>query len=658
MPHLYARSAEALFYAFGWAQMQNHRSTLLRLYGKARGRAAEYWGEQYLDSDIWIHLMSVPQRARVWRKQQTPSFGRFLDAFAAGINDYAAKKRKTIPPELLRVLPVTSADVLAHVQAVVHYYFIVNPAMIGGNYQPSETAVASNAWAIAPSFGRGRTMLLGNPHLPWEECNTFFEAQFRSDDVNFYGACLVGFPVPMMGFSPFITWTHTANRAQAFTTYELSVRGGAYRYDRRARHFRTHRRQLRIRLNDGRVRVKTLEIRHSIHGPIVSRNGARATALRVAGLDVSGICEQWWSMACASNLAAFEAALRRLQIPMFNVLYADRDGRIMYMFGGRIPVRREGAWNWAGLVPGDTSETFWNTTHGYDQLPRVVNPASGWLQNANDPPLTSTLPPAIASETFPRYFQHGPPIARAQRSLRMLSGRTSISFEEILSLKHCTHSEIADRILCQLVQALRETNSRLALETAVVLDRWDHCTRPESRGAVLFLAFLEAMLHQSPGFIEYAEPWRVNEPLSTPCGLRYEQRVVDKLVGVAVDTYERYGSLAVSWGEVYRLRRGSVDLPALGGPDLLGGFRVLEFNPCGDNKYSAKGGDAFMFAVEFDGSSMRARTLLPFGNATEPESPHSIDQVELYNTGQWREPFLTAHQIGANLNSVERLGGV
>jgi acyl-homoserine-lactone acylase len=260
VPHLCAPSAEGLFYAFGWAQMQNHRSVLLRLYGKARGRAAEYWGEEYLDSDIWTHLMDIPHRAEVWRQQQTGSFGKLLDAFAAGINDYAAKTWKAINPELLQVLPVTSTDVLSHVQAVIHYSFIVNPAMIGGNYRPFETAVASNAWAIAPSFGNGKTMLLGNPHLPWEECNTFFEAQFESENLTFYGASLIGFPVPMIGFNPFIAWTHTANRPQAFTTYELSLSGGAYFYDDGTRNFRTERRRLHVRGNDGSLRVKTLEI--------------------------------------------------------------------------------------------------------------------------------------------------------------------------------------------------------------------------------------------------------------------------------------------------------------------------------------------------------------------------------------------------------------
>ena len=38
VPHIYAKSAEDLFYAFGWSQMVNHGDLILRLYGcRTRG---------------------------------------------------------------------------------------------------------------------------------------------------------------------------------------------------------------------------------------------------------------------------------------------------------------------------------------------------------------------------------------------------------------------------------------------------------------------------------------------------------------------------------------------------------------------------------------------------------------------------------------------
>src|SRR5216117_4288852 len=40
VPHIYAKTNQEMYYAFGWAQMNNHANLLLKIYGQARGRAA------------------------------------------------------------------------------------------------------------------------------------------------------------------------------------------------------------------------------------------------------------------------------------------------------------------------------------------------------------------------------------------------------------------------------------------------------------------------------------------------------------------------------------------------------------------------------------------------------------------------------------------
>ena len=58
----------------------------------------------------------------------------------------------------------------------------------------------------------------------------------------------------------------------------------------------------------------------------------------------------------------------------------------------------------------------------------------------------------------------------------------------------------------------------------------------------------------------------------------------------AVRTLLRHhGRLAVPWGEVNRFRRGALDLPADGGPDVL---RALEnFELDGDGTFSVNSGE-------------------------------------------------------------------
>jgi acyl-homoserine-lactone acylase len=132
IPHIYGKDAQSAFQAFGWAQMQSHGDLLLRLYGQARGRAAEYWGDKYLESDRWVQTMEVPERARSWYTSQSPTFRSYLNAFAAGINAYAREHGELIDNEVEVVLPVKAEDVLAHLHRVLHFTFLVNPEEVAG----------------------------------------------------------------------------------------------------------------------------------------------------------------------------------------------------------------------------------------------------------------------------------------------------------------------------------------------------------------------------------------------------------------------------------------------------------------------------------------------------------------------------------------------
>src|ERR1700674_3308407 len=124
VPHIFAADRESMFHAHGWAQTQNQANLLLRLYGESRGRAAEYWGPSYLELDRWVQLNGVPERAKAWYAAQDPTFRKYLDAFARGINDYGKAHPETIAPEDRVILPVDGVDVLGHCLRAVHYMYM------------------------------------------------------------------------------------------------------------------------------------------------------------------------------------------------------------------------------------------------------------------------------------------------------------------------------------------------------------------------------------------------------------------------------------------------------------------------------------------------------------------------------------------------------
>lgn len=661
VPHVYGKDEAGLFYAFGWAQMHSHGDELLRLYGQARGRAAEYWGEDYRESDQWVRTMGIPQRAVDWYAQQSPAFQQNLKAFADGINAYAKAHPGWINDAVEPVLPVQATDILAHGQRALHFTFVADPRDIAelrdrfskgedlNAYQPNRAHVpGSNAWAIAPSHTTsGHAMLLANPHLPWSDLFRWYEAHLVAPGLDAYGATLVGIPVLAIAFNNELGWTHTVNTHDGWDAYALDLAEGGYRWQEQVQPFAVASQVLRVKQADGSLREEPLEIRRSVQGPVVATSATQALALRVVGLERPRVLEEWWRMAQARNLKAFEAALQTLQLPMFTVLYADRQGHILHVFNGLVPVREQGDFEtWSAVLPGDTRRTLWSQYHPYGDLPRVLDPNSGWLQNANDPPWTTTFPSPIKPECYPAYMAPpGPMSFRAQRSAQMLSQDPKISFAELVQYKHSTRVALADRLLDDLMTATQAQGGPLAHRAAAVLGRWDRQTNPQSRGAVLFAAWVEAM-----GFDNlFAKLWDPAAPLTTPDGLADPAAAVAVLEEVATQVQTTYGKLDVPWGEVFRVGAGQTNQPANGGDDPLGIFRSLWFAPDGD-RFTAIGGDSYVAAIEF-ANPVRAMALTSYGNATQPQARQEFDvnSLQLFSQQKLRPVWRSRREIQDHL---------
>lgn len=650
IPHIYGNSHQGAFKAFGWAQMQSHGNLLLRLYGQARGKAAEYWGEKYLESDKWVLTMDVPKRANAWYEAQSSGFRSYLDAFADGINTYAKEHPDLIDEQVKVVLPVTPQDVLSHLQRVLLFTFVVDPGRVA-DINDTKSVPGSNGWAIAPSRSQsGNAMLLVNPHTLWSNLFLWYEAQITAPGIDAYGATLVGIPVLAIAFNDNLGWTHTVNTHDGWDAYKLKLQKDGYLFDHKVLPFETTNFSLKVKQKNGSLQEQILSVKNSIHGPIIREKNNKAIALRVVGQDRPGILEQWWDMAKSQNLGTFEKVVQRLQLPMFTIIYADRKGHIMHLFNGLVPVRKEGDFQyWQGIIPGDTSKTLWTKFHPYQDLPKVIDPPSGWLQNANDSPWTTTFPTAIKADNYPSYIApRGPMDFRPQRSARMLAEDQSISFEEMITYKHSTRMELADRILDDLIPAARKYGNELAKRAADVLAKWDKQADADSRGAVLFTAWADKLDFDTA----FSQAWSESQPRTTPDGLANPKAAVKLLETVAAEVEKKYGSLDVNWGKVFRLRIGKIDLPGNGSDGYLGLFRVVNFAPETEGRFQAVSGDSFVAAVEFS-QPVRAMALTSYGNATQPNSRHIGDQLQLFAEKKLRPVWRTKKEINAHLEARE-----
>jgi acyl-homoserine-lactone acylase len=649
IPHIFAPDHASLFYAYGYAQMEAHSELLVRLYAQARGRGAEFYGDAYLASDRWVRTNGIPGKAVKWAAQQSPEFGPLIRAFAAGLNAWAADHPATLSAAARAVLPLTAEDVYAHGLRVIHYDWLTSENGVYGKIRRQEVQThGSNGWAIGPSkSASGNAMLLSNSHLPWGDMDTYFEVQLTAPGVTSYGAVWVGFPVLRQCFTEFVAWTQTTNGPTGADVYRLTLKDGGYVLDGQTKSFDVEQQIIKVRQADGALRDEPLTIRRTVHGPVFSDRRDVTVALRVVAADRPRMFEQFWRMGLSRKLAEWRNAMRMQQLPIFHTMYADRDGHIMYVYNAAPPVRATGDHAyWNGVVPGDRSDLIsTDKIVPFDELPQVIDPPNGWVQNCNDSPWTSTYPMALDPSKFAAYLAPPPSLTpRAVRSIRMLSQPGTITLADLKSMKLSTRSELADRFVDDLVAAARQTGTPKAREAAEILAKWDRQGETTSDGTLLYLRFIQSA---GNGFQEiggYAVALDPKQPLTTPSGFADPAKAVGLLEMEARRLETEYGTMHVIWGDVIRLRKGSLDLPGNGVPGTLGGIRTIGTSAFAGGKAQIEGGDTFYAVIEFQKNGPPiGEALLGYGNWSRVGSKHVEDQLALASQKKMR-PILRGRQ--------------
>jgi acyl-homoserine-lactone acylase len=686
VPHIFAKSVPDIFFSLGYAQTEAHGDLLLHALGASRGRAAEYFGpgesDLNLRNDRWLWTNEVPVRSAQWLAAQTPEFRRNLDAFAAGINACAAKHPDALAAEVKQVLPITTLDIIEREQAFYNFEFTAGMGLANSPVTKKTASLAetpppfasteddtqdgSNAWAIGPSHtASGNAMLLMNPHLTWAGEESYFEVQLNAPGVNLYGAGQIGVPALRFVFSDQLAITNTVNTNNGHLLYRITEAPGGYRFDGRVLPYTRASYPIRIRQPNGSFTTETVEVLKTVHGPIIRRDDGVPIALYAAGLDKPFLLEQVYKMATAHSFAEFQEQLRRLQVPMYNILYADRDGHIEYLFNAPVPRRSEGDWEmWSKAVPGDTSRLLPTGSLTYDELPKIIDPASGYVQNSNEPPWDAAWPTMIDPKSYPPYVAPSWPYLRSDRGLRMLAEDAKISFDMLLAKKLSTRSEAADRFLPDLLAATAKFGSSRARQAAAVLQSWDRQTEANSRGALLFWAWYNRF-----GKTEnFATPYAIDRPLTTPAGIKDPAAAAQMLDDAAAETLQRFGTLDTPWGSYLRLQINNqsdgithaarsaplngVDLPANGGPGSLGIFRVLTPGELHNGTATPVHGDGFTLAMEFS-NPIRAKSLISYGECSQPNCKHHTDELPLFAAKQWRNVWRTRAEILSNLDHKE-----
>jgi acyl-homoserine-lactone acylase len=663
--HITAPDEAAAAYAQGWAQMRSNGHALLCVFAAGRGELAAspcpVPAEAALDSDRRVSLFRLADFASEWKTRQPPADLARIESFVAGINAYAEDHPDFLDPSFSTLLPVTVDDVLARLAGLTTMAFPAPPdevaaeiaAWTGGEaVRPSAIPQGgSNAAAVAPSrSATSQSLLLANPHLPWTDEFRWFEFETVLPDRRFNGVGLLGLPGHLIGFSDRLGWSQTVSQMHHRYYFELDLAPGGYILDGATVPFDRQSHDIAVQRDDGTTTSVRFDTRWSVFGPVVAERDGQALALWTVGRDAPLVLSQYRDMAAARDLAQFTAAVRRQDIPMFSIVYADAAGQIGFFYGGRQPSVGVGGSRRILVRPGTSAAALPTGVVPFDDLPNLVDPPSGWLQNANDPPWSVTLPPALLPDAFEAGLTRTDSTnLRAQRILKWLASHPQVDADALGALKNDTAPELALRVLPDLLAAAELANDPDIRRGLEVLRAWDGTTDAGASGAPLFLQWVRLMPDDGSVF---AEPFDPADPVRGPAGLS-DPAAAARTLGEAVRQVEALaGDAAVRWGDAFRLPGGL--LPANGAPDPLGVIRATYYGPApGGPGFEAVGGDGYALIVS-PGSSPGAQGLLALGNFTEEPVPGIRPQIDLYATRSLR-PVLTAPLAPADVVLTETL---
>jgi acyl-homoserine-lactone acylase len=218
--------------------------------------------------------------------------------------------------------------------------------------------------------------------------------------------------------------------------------------------------------------------------------------------------------------------------------------------------------------------------------------------------------------------------------------------------KYNNEAPYGDRLRRELLELIKARGHEGTLDAAAVLEAWNGRVDATSRGAALFVTWLDTYL-RSTGGRAFRTAWSSANPIATPDGLANPDVALDAFDRAITSVKQRYGALDIAWGDTHRLRRGTLDLPLGGMPNAL---RSVSYRPTNDGKFVATGGDSYVLAVEFGATTPRAYTVLPYSESANPRSPHFNDQASLYATETFKPAWFSESDIAANLSTRYRPG--
>jgi acyl-homoserine lactone acylase PvdQ len=347
----------------------------------------------------------------------------------------------------------------------------------------------------------------------------------------------------------------------------------------------------------------------------------------------------------AKTAAEFRAALNPPSISMWNIVYADRQGNIGYQYNAMVPSRDE-SFDWTKPVPGADPKTKWGDLWSLDDLPHSENPKGRLLANANS---TSPLTPLgeRISGIWPKYVtSHGPTTRITRLSEILLASRGAIDAAKAKKLATDTQVPYAKAVIAEFKRTPGMAGQDIS-EPLAVMRKWDGRADVDSKGTALYYFWLRVK-GMSALAVKAGKGWESADRTAALTGL-----------AEASGEMRKFHKLDIPWGKLHVSQRGDKTVPTSGFGVFAQGVEVVAVNPnmgpLRDGKIVCRVGSSFRMIADLKPGGIRSWTILPYGNSTDPKSPHYTDQMELFGRGEYkdtRQRSVTEVKLNRNLPQI------
>lgn len=304
----------------------------------------------------------------------------------------------------------------------------------------------SNVWVVAGDKSENGFPLIANdPHLSLDYPSIFYAAHMAAADtgLNIAGVGFPGAPVTAQGCNEHLCWGSTVHPVDEMDFFFESIKTNTFGIPTHTVYqgvaepivwvFQTYNANVigdGIMNNTERQEVGytqgglTYLVPRRNYGPILSVDtaNAQAVSMQYTMFGPTKEIESFFDMARATDIDEFRTALTKFDVGSQNFGVVDVAGNIAYFTGAEVPLRedlqtmmqpdgtppmfvRDGTGThmneWMALTNPDVNQAINYDVIPFAEMPYSVNPASGYVANANNDPIGVSLDNNVLNQVRP-----------------------------------------------------------------------------------------------------------------------------------------------------------------------------------------------------------------------------------------------------------------